>query len=115
MSAALRTADGTVVDSAMYSDIKSTVQTLYSAILQPLTPRDAVRPLLRFQLRQFHGADWNRAIRELEETHPIVGLAAHHWKAEQLFQQYISSLTNLAGKRQKKSKGMILFGAYTIL
>ena len=92
---AIRREDGSIIPESELNGIRTSVQAIYSAILQPLKNPDdpATQDARRTKTwyRHNYHEQWEESLCELERKHPVVALCASHWKAEHLFARHLQS------------------------
>jgi hypothetical protein len=87
MRNAVRTTDGLTVDQSVYDLIRSSAQSIATAILQPLKPQNFQKGkgFVRY-LQTNHAPVWMNAVLQLEKQQPLLALCADHWKAKHILQ-----------------------------
>lgn len=90
MRLAVRTKNGSTVDASVYDLIRSSAQSIVTALLIPLKPHSFPKgKKLTPYFQANHQQAWTNAILQLEKQQPLLALCADHWKAKHILQSVL--------------------------
>ena len=90
MRLAVRTKNSSTVDASVYDLIRSSAQSIVTALLVPLKPHNFPKgKKLTHYFQTNHQQEWTNAILQLEKQQPLLALCADHWKAKHILQSVL--------------------------
>ncbi|KAF8900455.1 hypothetical protein CPB84DRAFT_1778961 [Gymnopilus junonius] len=106
MQAVIRKEDGQLIDSGLYTAIRTSGRTIIENELFPLLPKDKSsrnRPkTMKFFKDTFRDA-WNKVVRVYEAEQPLLALCSNNWKAEHMLSNILANIQQ--NDTRNKSKG----------